>query len=617
MDKVKKEYKQPQIRMCATHSAPLMNPASPGQIDAVKEHHPYHDEVHNSSRNFWSIIFFFIAVTSISLALPSCSTDTEYVYIGYEQELRGTQTTVYLNMPELLIENSDSPTRGIQYIIDDHLHPYWSGDVTIGVFPVSPQVNSQVKYTFNVPDKDKSFSTQFVGVGWGLKANNTYAAYFPYRNLSSDLEYDSIPVYMTGQKQVGNNNLDNFEQYEYLYAKATMPQDSAVTFNFERKNAIIWLQLDIPCKNSWRRATITNINGDSVFVEEGYMNVSTGNITATKRSPSISVELSEIRSFTSDKINIFISVIPTRTGPLILSLEAADQDKTIYTELSDQELKPNVVTRFRRTPSPSQYLFVDLGLPSGTKWAKANLGAVLPYETGNYYSWANAYSHQDYFYWSSYTYCNFYDENGMWTNGNSMSHLYKYTIPDEFYEGSWYNTQREFIGDNIREIELDDDAAQQALGDSWRIPSAVQFQELIDNCVIEWTDSYNGTGISGYSFTGPNGNSIFLPASGWIGCENQRDVEQFIKDCHNQVPGKPHYVMEEYEDYYYVLRWFDAYGYNHSGYYWTRDLDTNYSFNALECKFTEIKVSGATFHSQPSITDVKRYVGCTIRPVLQ
>lgn len=629
---MKKQYIHPTVKCYQISSSMIMNPASPGQEEGAKEDNGFMDEGacpepvegESSGSSLWTVLLPLLMFAASLMA--SCYSETEYITRQEEKPDSLKQTLVYLNMPAPIIEDAapstgsgqaqESSTRGIQYTFDDRLHAYWSGDVTIGVFPVAPQVNSQVKYTFSVPEMDKSFRTRFVGVGWGLKANNTYAAYFPYRSLSSDLQYDSIPVSMTGQKQIGNGNLDNFGQFEYLYAKAAMPEDTAVTFDFKRQNAIIWLQLDIPYYNSWRKATIYNTNGDSVFINEAYMNVSTGEITATRRSPYISIDLSEVRSG-NEVLNIFISAIPTKTGPLLLSIEAADQDRVLYAELSDQELKPNVVTRFKRTPTINQYLYADLGLPSGTKWAKVNLGAFLPYETGGYYSWGNAYSHQSYFYWSTYTFCSHKDDDGNFINGNSMSFLNKYTIPDEFYEGSWYNSKREFIGDNLREIELIDDAANRSFGSNWRIPSSKQFQELIDCCEIEWESDYSGTGVQGYRFTGPNGNSIFLPAAGWIGCENQRDIEQFVYDCNNQTPGKPHFYNEEYEDHYVVRHWLDAYGYNHSGYYWTRDLDTNYSFNALECKFTEFQVKGESLHSQPSITDVKRYVGCTIRPVMQ
>ena len=48
--------------------------------------------------------------------------------------------------------------------------------------------------------------------------------------------------------------------------------------------------------------------------------------------------------------------------------------------------------------------------------------------------------------------------------------------------------------------------------DNWRMPTASEMRELRDNCDWRWA---NVNGIYGYRVTGKNGNSIFLPASGF------------------------------------------------------------------------------------------------------
>lgn len=53
-------------------------------------------------------------------------------------------------------------------------------------------------------------------------------------------------------------------------------------------------------------------------------------------------------------------------------------------------------------------------------------------------------------------------------------------------------------------------------GDGWRLPSSEEWQELYEKCVWEWVSR---DGICGRRVTGPNGNSIFFPATG-IGFEN-------------------------------------------------------------------------------------------------
>ncbi len=125
--------------------------------------------------------------------------------------------------------------------------------------------------------------------------------------------------------------------------------------------------------------------------------------------------------------------------------------------------------------------WVDLGLPSGVKWATCNVGASAPEGSGNYYSWAETSPKFDY----------------------SMG---TYFMATNSPFGVTYNPFH--VGD-IAGTEYD--AATENWGGKWQMPSRDDAQELIDNCTMEWTEKY---GTYGCEFTGPNGNSIFLVAAG-------------------------------------------------------------------------------------------------------
>lgn len=124
------------------------------------------------------------------------------------------------------------------------------------------------------------------------------------------------------------------------------------------------------------------------------------------------------------------------------------------------------------------HTYVDLGLPSGTKWASCNIGAASIYESGGYYAWGETKEKNNYD-WSNYTHC-----NGSY--------------------GSCYN-----IGEDIAGTEYD--VAYNLWGGTWRMPSIDQFKELEQSCTKEWTKI---NGMNGCLITGPNGASIFLPAAG-------------------------------------------------------------------------------------------------------
>ena len=123
---------------------------------------------------------------------------------------------------------------------------------------------------------------------------------------------------------------------------------------------------------------------------------------------------------------------------------------------------------------------IDLGLPSGIRWACCNVGASVPEEYGGYYAWGETEEKESYD-WESYRY----------------------------YDAS--TEQCVDIGDDIAGTRYD--VATVKWGDSWRMPSSGMFQELMDNCTCVWT-SLND--VNGYLFTGSNGGRFFLPAAG--GC---------------------------------------------------------------------------------------------------
>ena len=60
------------------------------------------------------------------------------------------------------------------------------------------------------------------------------------------------------------------------------------------------------------------------------------------------------------------------------------------------------------------------------------------------------------------------------------------------------------------------DAAYAKWGDGWRLPTLSEVKELLDKC--SWLAS-TSEGINGIYITGPNGNSIFLPATGFYNGE--------------------------------------------------------------------------------------------------
>ena len=160
----------------------------------------------------------------------------------------------------------------------------------------------------------------------------------------------------------------------------------------------------------------------------------------------------------------------------------------MYIFHSDNRIERVEVAKIDSVTFVDPYQAVDLGLPSGIKWASFNVGARAPWEYGGYYAWGETEEKEDYS-WETYKWCN-----------GSNDTMTKYCTD------SRYGTV-----DNKTELDADDDVAHVKWGGDWRMPTKAEQNELRDKCTWEWTSQ---NGVDGYKVTGPNGNSIFLPAAG-------------------------------------------------------------------------------------------------------
>ena len=177
---------------------------------------------------------------------------------------------------------------------------------------------------------------------------------------------------------------------------------------------------------------------------------------------------------------------------------------------------------------------VDLGL--SVRWAACNLGATAPHEAGGLYGWA--------------------DPTGQAVTDQVHDEAHNWTSP--LYGGA------DPMPDICRTIY---DLPHMSLGGCWRLPSEAEARELVERCV--WREETR-QGVKGYTVTGPNGRSIFLPMAGM------------------RVGAEP------YEQ-------------GRRGYYWTGTRQPG-ATGAVS-----LHVGGST---GGQISNDYRYQGCSVRPVL-
>lgn len=131
---------------------------------------------------------------------------------------------------------------------------------------------------------------------------------------------------------------------------------------------------------------------------------------------------------------------------------------------------------------PDENGAVDLGL--SVKWAAWNIGATKPEEYGDYYAWGEIETKIDY------------------TEGN-----YQFSKKDS------YGSYEYWLPEGLSDISgTKYDSATANWGNGWKMPTKLELLELYDTATLVRT-SYNG--VDGLRIIGPNGNSIFLPASGY------------------------------------------------------------------------------------------------------
>ena len=150
------------------------------------------------------------------------------------------------------------------------------------------------------------------------------------------------------------------------------------------------------------------------------------------------------------------------------------------------------------------YESVDLGLPSGTLWAKYNIGATKESDFGDLFAWGATEP---------------YRLNGTTPIDNTDN-----------YGASYANKIQHDIYPN-------EDAATVQWGKGWKMPTKAQFEELLANTTSEWT-AING--INGRKFTSSNGNYIFLPAAG-----NMADVTIYSRGSTGLYWGRSFYSSSD------------------------------------------------------------------------
>lgn len=189
---------------------------------------------------------------------------------------------------------------------------------------------------------------------------------------------------------------------------------------------------------------------------------------------------------------------------------------------------------------------IDMG--DAGKWACCNVGASSPIEYGDYFSWG---------------------ETSFKSHYDSDSYKWGRFTFNKYCNDSYYGTV-----DNKTQLELSDDAARANWGGSWRMPTIDELHSLNSKCTWTWTTINR---VKGYKVTASNGNTLFLPAAGYMFGWVLKDEGQY-------------------------------------GYYWSSSLDSSHASYGL----TLVISGGSNFTASDHFTSIEdRCDGLSVRPVTE
>ncbi|MBO7231979.1 MAG: InlB B-repeat-containing protein, partial [Bacteroidales bacterium] len=338
-------------------------------------------------------------------------------------------------------------------LIDDAAHMAWGGNWRMPTVSECNELVEKCEWTW----------TEYLGVyGYDVKGPNGNRMFLPHYKEASDMLSDRW--FYRWSSNCLNNNDTYYNPEEFAY---TMSESG-----FGEAHRSFGLFVRAVYDKSLPKYSVLTFNANG---GEGLMHPQQFN-------KGVSQSIDSVR-YTNGVLNFVAwNTQPDGSGQSFANGQEITLDKntTLYAQWALANGEEN------------GYGYVDLGLPSGTKWAIYNVGATTPEGYGDYFAWGET-SPKDNYDWSTYKYCN-----------GSSSTLTKY-CHDSYYG------QNGFV-DYLETLELVDDAAQVNWGGNWRMPSKEEFVELYANCSFSW---YSHNGVEGTLVVSKiNKNRIFFPAAG-------------------------------------------------------------------------------------------------------
>lgn len=352
------------------------------------------------------------------------------------------------------------------------------GDVT-GVFAENSGQQMPMKMIDGQGTGNKAY---FEREDYELKSGVRYVGYYPV--VDRLMQDPFIDINYEGQVQEGNGLYSHLAKYDYLVSNpVTVEKTNTADFYFNHQGAILRLMIDMPEADTYSSVTLSA--EDNAFTTKAVMDLfnTAEPIQRGTTSKSVTLGFKENSVSTTSgnlQLEAWIMISPadfTSRDMTVTVKSATGKDDVVYTVSPEKNFVKGKAYIINVKNDESED-WVDLGLPSGTLWAKKNVGAEKETDYGNYHSWGDS---------KIITSTQYSDYCGYWIYTNIGKYI--------DYQGSTKY-----------------DIAKQLWGGDWVTPNQNDFIELIEYCkTLEWK---NIDGVNGLLITGNNGKIIFLPANG-------------------------------------------------------------------------------------------------------
>lgn len=408
-----------------------------------------------------------------------------------------------MNIKSFYISSILILTAIIQTGCSNHQRPATKDDISI--VPVEEDISSE-SYE-EIVEEIQTITHEHIAVDLGLASRVNWAT----ENVGAEHCYEFGEYYAMGVTTPWEQGRypGPFGDYEnkprFSFTLLGNPKYDAATANwgeewrmptshdfYELYKSCAWVWINLNGTNGYR---IIGPNGNQIFLpaagykqnpepyatnEDGYYWAAPEGETTNRAEPSSFLTITSDRRGFEDKLSYSfgLSIRPiTDFDEYCMTNESGNNTTNHETELSKT-----------KTGEIAGHQYVDLGLPSGTKWATMNIDATCFFDYGSHFEWG-AINPQESFKW----------DDGK-TLGNSEA--------------------VENISGNPKY-----DAATAMWGESWRLPTKEEVEELVDKCEWKTVLLFNESGRKedtryAHIAMGPNKNLIIFPA--YLGNRGQK-----------------------------------------------------------------------------------------------